>query len=108
MSRSNLLLEELGTYLESNTEVKNFTLTRDKITIITAGIVRTIILDEKWDKKTYYLKAKITADPEDVTRKIDAIQGPGRKAKNYGPLESSMTRPILRSEAANSAKPKRC
>jgi hypothetical protein len=76
-----LLLEELGTYLESNTEVRNFTLTRDKITIITAGIVRTTIIDETWDKKTYYLKARITADPDDVTRKIDAFRKDRQKSE---------------------------
>ncbi|MDD3250273.1 MAG: hypothetical protein PHF23_07925, partial [Smithellaceae bacterium] len=30
-----LLLEELGTYLESETEVKDFQLTRDQITVLT-------------------------------------------------------------------------
>ena len=38
-----LLLEELGTYLEGSTEVKNFQLTRDKIVALTAGIVQTQI-----------------------------------------------------------------
>ena len=41
-----LLLEELGTYLESITEVKNFQLTKDQITSLTAGIVRAEIVDE--------------------------------------------------------------
>ena len=58
-----LLLEELGTYLESETEVKNFQLARDQITTLTAGIVSTEITDEKWDGKIYWLKAKISADP---------------------------------------------
>ena len=61
-----LLLEKLGTYLESETEVKNLQLTKDQIVILTAGIVRTEIIEERWDGKTYYLKAKITADPKDV------------------------------------------
>jgi hypothetical protein len=43
-----LLLEELGTYLESETEVRNFQLTRDQITMLTAGIVQTEIVAEKW------------------------------------------------------------
>jgi hypothetical protein len=54
-----LLLEKLGTYLESETEVKNFQLTKDQIVILTAGIVTAEIVDEKWDGKAYYLKAKI-------------------------------------------------
>ena len=35
-----LLLEKLGTYLKSETEVKNFQLTKDQIVILTPGIVR--------------------------------------------------------------------
>ena len=69
-----LLLEELGTYLESETEVKNFQLTKDQITTLTAGIVKTEIMDEKWDGKSYYLKAKILADPEVVVKSIDLLR----------------------------------
>jgi len=69
-----LLLEELGVYLETNTEVKNFQLTKDKVTVLTAGIVSTKILDEKWDGKTYYLRARIIADPDDVVKKLDALR----------------------------------
>ena len=60
-----LLLEELGTYLESRTEVKDFRLTKDRIVILTAGIVRTEIVSESWDGNSlkYQLKAKLTADP---------------------------------------------
>jgi hypothetical protein len=61
-----LLLEKLGTYLESETEVKSFQLTKDQIVILTAGIVSAEIIEERWDGKTYYLKAKIAADPKEV------------------------------------------
>jgi tetratricopeptide (TPR) repeat protein len=76
-----LLLEELGTYLESETEVKNFQLTKDQIVILTAGIVRAEIIDEKWDGKTYYLKAKITADPKDVANSVDKLRQDRQKTK---------------------------
>ncbi len=69
-----LLLEELGTYLENNTEVKNFELTKDKITALTAGIVQTQVLDEKWDGKSYWLKAEVKADPENVAKSIDTLR----------------------------------
>ena len=42
-----LLLEEVGTYLESQTEVKNFQLSKDQITLLTAGVVRTEILKDE-------------------------------------------------------------
>jgi tetratricopeptide (TPR) repeat protein len=76
-----LLLEELGTYLESETEVKNFQLTKDQIVILTAGIVSTEIIDEKWDGKIYFLKAKITADPKDVASSIDKLRQDRQKTK---------------------------
>ena len=76
-----LLLEKLGTYLESETEVKNFQLTKDQIVILTAGIVQAEIIDEKWDGKTYYLKAKIAADPKDVVNSIDKLRQDRQKTK---------------------------
>ncbi|HRV45928.1 MAG TPA: tetratricopeptide repeat protein [Smithellaceae bacterium] len=76
-----LLLEELGTYLESTTEVQNFKLTRDQIVTLTAGIVQTELLDEKWDGKTYRLKAKISANSDSVVRSIDALRKDRDKTK---------------------------
>ena len=69
-----LLLEELGTFLESIIEVKNFELTKDQITSLTAGIVKTEIIDEKWDGHTYWIKAKIVADTDDVIKSIDNLR----------------------------------
>ncbi len=69
-----LLLEELGTYLESRTEVKNFQMTLDQITTLTAGIVQTEILEEKWDGRVYWLKSKITADPDKVAQSINELR----------------------------------
>ncbi len=69
-----LLLEEVGTYLISETNVKDFQLTKDKITTLTAGIVQTEILTEKWDGKTYYLKAKMSIAPQDVTKFLEGMR----------------------------------
>jgi len=76
-----LLLEELGTYLESKTEVKNYQLTKDQITTLTAGIVQTEIVDEKWDGKEYWLKASIVADPDKVAQSLDALRKDRQKSK---------------------------
>ena len=65
-----LLAEELGTYVEAETEVKNLRLTRDRILTLTAGVIRTEIVDEKWDGKTYYLKARLAADPDEIAKSI--------------------------------------
>lgn len=69
-----LLLEELGTYVENVTVVKNSQLDRDQITTLTAGVVQTTILDESWDGKRYWLQAQITADPDEVAAAIDQLK----------------------------------
>jgi len=76
-----LLLEELGTYLESSTEVKNYELTKDKITALTAGVVQTQILEEKWDGKSYWLKAEIKADPENIAKSINNLRSDQKKSE---------------------------
>lgn len=77
-----LLLEELGTYLESKTEVRNFQLTQDQITTLTAGIVSAVVINEKWDGVSYYLKAKISADPDEVARSIEKLRNDRQKSKD--------------------------
>ncbi|HEX7534899.1 MAG TPA: tetratricopeptide repeat protein [Syntrophales bacterium] len=69
-----LLLEELGTYVESVTTVRDYQVAKDEITTLTAGIVQTTILDENWNGKEYWLKAKITADPDEVASSIKELR----------------------------------
>jgi len=78
-----LLLEELGTYLESVTEVQNFQLSKDRITALTAGIVQTEIMADKWDGDNlkYWLKAKIVVDSNQVIKSIDALRNDRAKTK---------------------------
>jgi len=76
-----LLLEELGTYLESETTVENFKLTKDQIITLTAGIVQTELVEEKWDGRVYWLKAKIVADSENVIRSISNLRQDRQKTK---------------------------
>lgn len=78
-----LLLEELGTYLISETEVRDFELTKDRIVAFTAGIVMTVILEEKWDGKIYFLKAKITTDTDELIRSIDHIRKNWEQSTNW-------------------------
>jgi len=65
-----LLLEELGSYIESSTEVINLQLTREDIVSITSGTVKTEIIDESWDGRQYWIKANLTADPDEVLQSI--------------------------------------
>ncbi len=75
------LLEQLGTYLISETEVKNYQLTKDQITTLTAGIVSAEVVEEKWDGRSYYLKAKIAADPKEVIRSVETLRKDVKKSK---------------------------
>jgi tetratricopeptide (TPR) repeat protein len=84
-----LLLEELGTYLLSETTVINFELTKDQITSITAGIVMTLIIDERWDGKFYYLKAKITTDVDQMERLIDMARRDREKNRNFDDIRKN-------------------
>ena len=83
-----LILEELGTYLESQTEVQNFKLTKDQIVTLTAGIIQTELIEEKWNTENlkYWLKAKITANPQDVIKSIDSLRKDRAKVKELGEL----------------------
>ncbi|WP_052294249.1 tetratricopeptide repeat protein [Desulfosudis oleivorans] len=69
-----LLLEKIGVYLESRTEVQNFQIAKDTVTAITAGIVKLEILDEQWNGEQYAMTARIVADPDEIARSIDAMR----------------------------------
>jgi hypothetical protein len=76
-----LVLEELGTYLESYTEVKNYELTKDQVTMLSAGVVKTQIEKEKWDGRDYWLQARCDADPDEVAQSIDKVRKDRQKMK---------------------------
>lgn len=74
-----LLIEELGTYVESyvNYEVteESGEITKDfftnEIRTLSTGTTETKIVEEQWDGYEYYIKAEIKADPEEVVRRIN-------------------------------------
>ena len=91
-----LLLEELGVYvhstlhseeIETSGEVKE--LTAKQIEIISAGITETKIIEETWNGEIYYIKAEITADENDVIKRLDAIIADKEKTRQ---LEDSHRR----------------
>lgn len=96
-----LILEELGTYLESHTEVKNFQLTKDMITTLTAGIVSTEVIEDKWNGKEYWLKAKITANPQDVMKAIDSLRKDRLKVKELDELRIKTKELLKENERLN-------
>ncbi len=70
-----LLLEEVGTYVQSETAVKDFQLSRDQVITMTAGVVGVEVLNEQWDGVRYTLNARITVDPQQVTDALDNLRG---------------------------------
>jgi tetratricopeptide (TPR) repeat protein len=81
---SNLLrqeiLDEVGVYLASETKLitseVNGVLAQDfkeNIDIITSGIVKFQVLDESWDGKTYWIKARIIIDEASIQSALDAL-----------------------------------
>ncbi len=89
-----LLIEEIGTYLTSQTEVINFKITTDKIKTLAAGIVRTEIIQERWDGKTYYLKAKISTDTKELIRSLDSLRKDTQKTKELEDVKEKAERAL--------------
>lgn len=82
-----LLLERIGTYLTSRTEVQNYRIEKDEIVVLTAGIVKLEILDENWNGETYTLTAKIAANPDEVARAIEELKRQGNKMESVEKIE---------------------
>ncbi len=73
-----LLLEELGTYIETwanynviEGEEINDSFFKQEIKTISAGITETKVIDETWNGYEFYVKAQIEADPNEVVRRIN-------------------------------------
>lgn len=87
-----LLLEEVAVFIKSEfemsewekqigDEIKSGEFTEKRLISITAGITQTEILEEKWTGTEYWLKAKITIDPEEMKKQLDLILQDKEKTK---------------------------
>jgi tetratricopeptide (TPR) repeat protein len=70
-----LLLEQVGTFVQSETTVKEFMLSKDEVVTLTAGIVSVEIMNEEWDGKQYALTARVAVDPQQVAEAVDHLRG---------------------------------
>ena len=79
-----LLLEEVSVFIISEVDwTQKETVIDGKYTMkdvyeqniksITAGVTETKIIDEKWNGETYWLKAEITLDTDDIKDKINKV-----------------------------------
>ena len=82
------LLEELGTYVESTTVVQEAQIEKDEIRTISAGVVQTKVLDESWDGRDYWLKAEVSADPDEVAASIEKVRNDQKLAEELAESEA--------------------
>jgi hypothetical protein len=92
------VLERVGTYVESDTNVLNFNLTRDEIRAYTAGIIKTEIVSEStsFNGKSTVIQMKIKADVDtsvlanrilEIHRDKDLAHKYGKTQDDYKQLE---------------------
>jgi TPR repeat protein len=68
-----LVLNEIGVAVFSETRITNNTLENDQIISLSGGFVSSEVMDEKWDGNTYWIKAKLSADPEDTKKIVEIL-----------------------------------
>ncbi|MCK4641185.1 MAG: tetratricopeptide repeat protein [Candidatus Marinimicrobia bacterium] len=87
-----LLLEEVAVFIKSEFEdrqwekqigdkIESGEFTEKRLISITAGITQTEILEEKWTGVEYWLKARITIDPDEMKKQLDLILQDKEKTK---------------------------
>jgi len=74
------LLSEIGTYVGSNINIvsvasgsEGVTVSAQQIKSLTEGFIKTEIIEQKWNGVTFYIKAKMSADPDEIAKKLKAI-----------------------------------
>ena len=75
-----LLLEEVGVYISTSLQIETIEisdevkdLTKQEIEVISAGITETKIISEKWNGESYWLKAEIQLDENDVLKRLEDL-----------------------------------
>ena len=88
------LLREVGVYIKSETQWDKKEINYEieeiyekKIDVITAGIAKIEVIDEKWTGIEYWVKAKVKLNPKDVLKQIDALVNNKEKFDHYEKIE---------------------
>jgi len=79
----NILLREIGTLVREEIIIVSGNTQEyiQKLETLTAGIVKMETLDERWDGKTYYIKARMTVDLKDFRKRMDEERNNRQKEK---------------------------
>ncbi|MFZ3123178.1 MAG: tetratricopeptide repeat protein [Thermodesulfovibrionales bacterium] len=65
-----ILFEEIENYLNSKAVIKNLQLTKNQAMALISVIVRTEVIEQKWDKNTFYVKAGVSVNPDEIVKSI--------------------------------------
>jgi hypothetical protein len=92
-----LVVEKIGTYIESRTEVVNWQLTKDEITTYTAAIVKTTVISENvrlLENKTTAISVSINAsvDIGALHKKVEEIRDDSKRREQLKALQAENTR----------------
>ena len=83
------LLSEIGTYVGSTINIvsvssgsEGMTVSAGQIKSLTEGYIKTEILEQKWNGVTYFIKAKMKADPDEIAAKLKSIANTSNSNKS--------------------------
>ena len=79
-----ILFEEIEDYLNSKAVIKNLQLTKNQTTALISVIVRTDVIEQKWDKNAFYVKAGVSVNPDEIVKSIAVLS---RDKRNTGEIE---------------------
>jgi len=103
MEAKRIALEMAGTYVESSTEVKNFSLTRDQINTLAAGVMSTEILKEDWtmlgQNMTATIVIRATIQATNLRNRIKDLHDDEKPLDDSGEIRKQLA--ALQKELAN-------
>jgi len=79
-----LLFGEIEAYLESKAVIKNLQLTKNQTTALISVIVRADVIEQKWDKNAFYVKAGVSVNSDEIVKSIAVLS---RDKRNTGEIE---------------------
>jgi len=79
-----LLFWEIEAYLESKAVIKKLQLTKNQTTALISVIVRPDVIEQKWDKSAFYVKAGASFNPDEIVKSIFVLS---RDKRNTGEIE---------------------
>jgi len=89
-------LEQAGTYLETETVMRDYKLAKDEVIALTAGVVESKVADESWgmigSEYGVHLTYEISIDLDDVERKLEALHKDRQKMDGQKRLQAENER----------------